>query len=77
MAKNNGPILTHTEILCFAIRHLESEIEDIKRKGKSLAEKSGNEVMANDIVATLTEPLTPKLEALKQMYRIETGTDYD
>lgn len=76
MAKNE-PILTHTEILCFAIRHLNHEIEDIKRKGENLAERTGNKEMADDIVTHLTAPLTPKLEALLQMYRIETGTDYE
>ena len=75
MAKNE-PVLTHTEILCFAIRHLKSEIEDIKRKGENLAKRTGNQEMADGIIAALIEPLAPKLEALKQMYRIETGTDY-
>lgn len=76
MAKNE-PILTHTEILCFAIRHLNAEIEDIKRKGESLAKRTGNTEMADGITNTLIEPLTPKLEALLEMYRIETGTDYE
>ena len=76
MAKNE-PILTHTEILCFAIRHLNAEIEDIKRRGDDIAERSGNREVADDIVAHLTAPITPKLEALKEMYRIETGTDYE
>lgn len=75
MAKNE-PILTHTEILCLAIRSLESEIEDIKRKGENLGHRINKET-ADGITKTLMEPLTPKLEALKQMYRIETGTDYD
>lgn len=76
MAKNE-PILTHTEILCFAIRHLQSEIEDIKRKGQNLADRTGNKEMADGITNTLIAPINPKLEALKEMYRIETGTDYE
>ena len=77
MAKKTEPILTHTEILCFAIRHLENEIEDIKHKGENIAKRTGNKEMADGITNALIEPLTPKLEALKEMYRIETGTDYD
>lgn len=77
MVKKNDPILTHTEILCFAIRHLNHEIEDIKRKGENLAKRTGNKEMADGITATLIEPLAPKLEALLEMYRIETGTDYE
>ena len=77
MAKKNEPILTHTEVLCFAIRHLESEIKDIKLKGEKLFERTGNREMADGITNTLIEPLTPKLEALKELYRIQTGTDYN
>lgn len=76
MAKNE-PVLTHTEILCLAIRQLQSEIEDINHRGKNLAEKTGNKEMASDIVAQLIAPMTPKLEALKEMYRIETGTNFE
>ena len=75
MAKKE-PILTHTEILCFAIRHLESEIKDIEVRGETLAERTGNKEMADGIVAALSEPLTPKLAALLEMYRIETGSEY-
>ena len=76
MAKNE-PVLTHTEILCLAIRQLQSDIEDIKRRGESLAEKTGNKEMANDIVAKLIAPITPKLEAIKEMYHIETGSNFE
>lgn len=77
MTKKTTPILTHAETLCFAIRHLNHEIEDIKRRGEKLAERTGNKEMADDLTNALIEPLTPKLEALREMYRIETGTDYD
>lgn len=77
MAKKPEPILTHTEILCFAIHHLNAEIEDIKRKGENLAKRTGNKDMADGITAALIEPITAKLEALLEMYRIETGTDYE
>ena len=77
MQKKPEPVITHTEILCFAIRHLQGEIEGIKNNGENLAKRTGNKEMADGIVAALTEPLVPKLAALKEMYRIETGTDYE
>lgn len=76
MAKNE-PIITHTEILCLAIQRLQNDIEDIKRRGESLAGKTGNKEMADEIVAQLIAPMTPKLEALKELYRIETGTNFE
>lgn len=77
MASKTNPIITHTEILCLAIRQLQSDIEDIKRRGESLAEKTGNKEMASDIVAQLIAPITPKLEAIKEMYHIETGSNFE
>lgn len=77
MQKKPEPVITHTEILCCAIRHLESELKDIECRGERLAERTGNKEMADGIVAALSEPLLPKLDALKKMYHIETGTDYE
>ena len=76
MAKNE-PVLTHAEILCFAIRHLKSEIEDIKLRREILAARTGNNEMADGVANALIAPIIPKLEALKKLYRIETGTDYE
>lgn len=66
--KQHKPIITHTEILCLAIRSLENELDKTQfygdfPEGKAFKDKTVNE-------------LTPKLEALKEMYRIETGTEY-
>ena len=72
MAKKPEPIITHSEILCFAIHHLQDEIEDIKLRGANLPEH-----ISEGLVAALIAPITPKLEALLEMYRIETGTDYE
>ena len=77
MAKKNTPIITHTEILCLAINKLLDEIKDIERRGAELIERTGNKEMADNIVAQLAAPITPKLEALKEMYRIETGVDFE
>ena len=62
------PIITHTEILCLAIRSLESELE----KTQYYADVPGCEDFREKTISELTH----KLEALKAMYRIETGTEY-
>lgn len=72
MAKKPEPILTHTEILCRAIRNIEDEIKSMEKKIENLPI-----AQAEDFRSVCIEPLLPKLEALKQMYRIETGTDYE
>lgn len=69
MAKKNTPTITHTETLCYAIRHLESEIEDMRRRCEG---KPGAEGFLKDT----TDRLAPKLDALKEMYRMETGAEY-
>lgn len=75
MAKKDKPIITHTEILCLAIESLENTIrgwDENVEKGKDEATRKMLIEMREQTVARLT----PKLEALKSMYKIETGTDY-
>ena len=67
--KKATPIITHTEILCYAIRNIEAEIEDMRQRCEG---KPG----AEEFLASTTERLTPKLEALREMYRMETGVEY-
>lgn len=70
MAIKNTPIITHTEILCRAIRNIESEI-------RNQEEYMGGITECEAMLSAYISERTPKLEALKEMYRIETGTDYD
>lgn len=70
MAKKNSPIITHVEILCNAIRNIEREIRDQKAFMDGIPQ-------CEAMLASYIAERTPKLEALKEMYRIETGTDYD
>ena len=63
------PVITNTEILCRAIRNILDEIcqqENLWGGVPSFA----------PMLRAYIDERTPKLEALKQMYRIETGTDY-
>ena len=70
MAKKTTPIITHVEILHLAIRQLETEIENQRSllagipEGEAFLAQYRNERLA-------------KINALKSIYLIETGTKYD
>ena len=72
MAKKTTTIITHTEILSRAIRSIEADIADWHKKceGLPLAQKDAME-------ATATKELREKLEILKTLYRIETGSELE
>ena len=72
MAKKTTPIITYTEILARAMRSIAGEIADWHRKCDSLPEEQKFKMFA-----TATEELRAKMDALKTLYRIETGTDLD
>lgn len=71
MAKNK-PIITHTEILVRAIRSIEDEIDNMKKKCEGRMEEALVKQICDDYIAERT----PKLDALKEMYRIEVGVEY-
>lgn len=68
MAKNK-PIITHTRVLCYAILYLQSQIDDMKKKCEGTP---GCDVLLKGFMDTHA----PELDALKEMYRIETGVEY-
>ena len=65
----NKPIITQTEILVFAIRHLEDEIEDMKKRCEG---RQG----VQEILENFISDREPKIEALKQLYHIQTGSEF-
>ena len=67
--KKNKPAITHTEILCLAIRCLQKEVDDMTAYCEGIESKA-------EYLAFFLDQRTPKLEAMKELYRIETGTDY-
>lgn len=71
MAKKTTPIITHTEIISRAIKSIEADIAEWHQwcYGPHLANKDA-------MLAMATEDLRAKLDALKTMYHIETGTDF-
>lgn len=72
MAKKTTPIITHTEILARAIRSIEEEIDSMKKRCEGRME----EALVKEICDGYTAERLPKLEALKEMYRFETGKEY-
>lgn len=72
MAKKATPVITHTEILNRAIYSIEAEISDWYHKCECFPQPQKDEM-----IDFSTKELRAKLAALKEMYRIETGTEYE
>ena len=64
MAKKTPPTITHIAILHLAIRQPESEIES-------------QTAYMETYLADYTKERITKIEVLKTMYQIKTGTNYD
>ena len=65
------PIITHTEILSRAIRTVEADIDEWRRQCAGFPQEE-----RDALFNASTKELRGKLDALKQMYLIETGTEY-
>lgn len=75
MAKKNTPIISHTEILCLAIQAAArkiNEYDDMVNKCVTAEEREFAE-FARDHNAAIWGP---KLAALKELYKIETGKEF-
>ena len=70
MAKKTTPIITHTEIISRAISSIEAEIADWRKKCEGFPQDQ-----KDAMVTMATQELRAKLDALKTLYRIETGSD--
>ena len=71
MAKKTEPIITHTEILSRAIRSIDEEISECRRKCEGLPQD-----MREQMFNASTKELVMKQTALRTMYLFETGTEY-
>lgn len=69
--KSENTILTYKEILVLAIKGVNQEI-DLYNKMEEGQNEEGKELI-NMMIA----PLNEKIEKIKTLYRIETGTDYE
>lgn len=73
MAKKATPVITQTEILSRAIASIKAEIEEWQEHAKRFRD----ERLAESYVEAGTKELRTKLDALKILYRMETGADYE
>ena len=71
MSKKSTPIITHTEILNRAIMSIKREIAEWNQRCEAFPQEQRDAILAQ-----ATGDLSAKLDALKEMYRIETGADY-
>lgn len=71
MAKKTTPIITYVEILNRAIHSIEKEIGVWNDRCADFPQ-----AQKEDMLERATRDLRSKLDALKEMYHIETGTDY-
>ena len=69
MEKKKTPIITHTEILARAIQSIKQEIDGWRENCENMQEGA-------QMFEAATAGLSAKLDALKDLYRIETGNDY-
>lgn len=73
MAKRQQePIITHVEIYSRAIRNILDEIKSWEDRCEGLPQEQ-----KDDMVNGATAHLRPKLDALKEMYRLESGIEYE
>lgn len=66
------PIITHTEILVRAIHSIEDEVTEWRDKCAGLPKEQ-----RDTMLTAATKELNEKLEALKTLYRIETGAEWE
>lgn len=76
MATKNTPVITHVEIICLAIQALSRKIHESDER-VDLCDNITSREIAAEMRAREQAILKPKMEALKEMYRIETGTNFD
>lgn len=76
MVKKNKPIITHTEILVLAIQAAARKMHEFDET----VDKCDN-MGAREIAASMRDESRaiwgPKLAALKQLYKIETGVEFN
>lgn len=69
MAKRNPtPIITHTELL-------NRTFNDLHREVREWTDRANNDPAKLAELAPILDPLYAKMEAIRTMYRYETGND--
>jgi hypothetical protein len=68
--KKRASVITHTEIISRAADSVLHEIHQWEEQAAAMPAMS-------DQIKVIVDPLVKKFEALKEMYRIETGEEYE
>ena len=76
MATREKPVITHVEVICLAIQALSRKIHESDER-VDLCDNITSREIAAEMRDAEQAILKPKMEALKEMYRIETGTNFD
>lgn len=71
--KRSNPVITHTEILCLAIAQLQNQVQVYTEKARQLPEGHPNIELMEEMAA----PLKSKMDAIKTLYMMETGVEYN
>ena len=72
MAKKTTPNITHTEIIALAIRSIVCDITARRSMCESFPEEQ-----RDTMIAAATRELNEKLDALKTLYHIESGAEWE
>lgn len=72
MTKKSAAVISHVEIIARAIHSIDCDIKDWRDQIEKLTD-----VDHDKLLAQATRDLVEKREALKIMYRIETGCEID
>lgn len=72
MAKKTTPVITHTEIISRAIRSIEEDIGECRRRCEELPQH-----LRAQMLDASTKDLVVKLTALRSLYLMETGSEWE
>ena len=70
------PVITHVEILCLAIQAVSRKLHEYDQMVDE-CDTAAAAAVAKELRDQNAAIYSPKLEALKEMYRIETGTNFN
>lgn len=72
--KRNAPVLTHTEVLAYAIQHVYGKCQEVEEKAAIAEQNDGHELA--DAIRKVS-PWKEKLSALCALYEMETGSEHE
>ena len=71
--KRSNPVITHTEILCLAIAQLQNQVQAYAEKASQFPKAHPNV----ELLEAMADSLKAKIDAIKTLYMMETGVEYN